>query len=224
MPAPGRAGSSTNSSARSTSYDLASAKEHIVPIEIAADLTEVRPRFQNVAREIRDARISPTGVRAVIEAQWRDPDRPRRRKGRYPQPDQHAGRDGADAGVVAGWQVDRIFFRRIGRVRAAYQGAERSEGETAQDRAGGQVWHSISNPQMVARQQAHRVHRQSAESVGSGNCFGKADQGRYWIITTSWGGTSTGRPTPSGLRSQSLCRTACTRSISIRWRTGRPSR
>ncbi|MBZ5626109.1 MAG: PDZ domain-containing protein, partial [Acidobacteriia bacterium] len=49
-------------------YDLASAKEHAVPIEIAADLTEVRPRFQNVAREIRDARISPTGVRAVIEA------------------------------------------------------------------------------------------------------------------------------------------------------------
>ena len=49
-------------------YDLASAKEHAVPIEIAADLTEVRPHFQNVAREIRDARISPTGVRAVMEA------------------------------------------------------------------------------------------------------------------------------------------------------------
>jgi tricorn protease len=49
-------------------YDLASAKEHAVPIEIAADLTEVRPHFQNAAREIRDARISPTGVRAVIEA------------------------------------------------------------------------------------------------------------------------------------------------------------
>jgi len=49
-------------------YDLAANKEHQVPIEIAADLTEVRPRFQNVAREIRDARISPTGVRAVFEA------------------------------------------------------------------------------------------------------------------------------------------------------------
>ena len=49
-------------------YDLATQKEHQVPIDIAADLTEVRPRFQNVSREIRDARISPTGVRAVFEA------------------------------------------------------------------------------------------------------------------------------------------------------------
>src|SRR5204862_4705993 len=38
------------------------------PIEITADLTEVRPHFQNVAREVRDARISPTGVRVVFEA------------------------------------------------------------------------------------------------------------------------------------------------------------
>src|SRR6185369_15254207 len=49
-------------------FDIASGKEHAVPIDIAADLTEVRPRFQNVAREIRDVRISPTVVRAVIEA------------------------------------------------------------------------------------------------------------------------------------------------------------
>ena len=49
-------------------YDLATQKEHQVPIEMAADLTEVRPHFQNVAREIRDVRISATGVRAVLEA------------------------------------------------------------------------------------------------------------------------------------------------------------
>ena len=49
-------------------YDIATQKEHQVPIEMAADLTEVRPRFQNVSREIRDARISSTGVRAVFEA------------------------------------------------------------------------------------------------------------------------------------------------------------
>ncbi|HEY2014998.1 MAG TPA: protease, partial [Bryobacteraceae bacterium] len=49
-------------------FDLASGKEHAVPIEIAADLTEVRPRFQEVSREIRNARISPTGVRMVFEA------------------------------------------------------------------------------------------------------------------------------------------------------------
>ena len=49
-------------------YDIAAQKEHQVPVEMAADLTEVRPHFQNVAREIRDARISATGVRAVFEA------------------------------------------------------------------------------------------------------------------------------------------------------------
>jgi tricorn protease len=49
-------------------FDVASGKEHAVPIEIAADLTEVRPHFQNVSRELRSAAISPTGVRAVFEA------------------------------------------------------------------------------------------------------------------------------------------------------------
>ena len=48
--------------------DIASGKEHPVSVEITADLSEVRPHFQNVAREMRDAKISPTGVRAVFEA------------------------------------------------------------------------------------------------------------------------------------------------------------
>jgi tricorn protease len=49
-------------------YDLSTRKEHEVPITIAADLTEVRPRFENVSREIRSAGISPSGARAVFEA------------------------------------------------------------------------------------------------------------------------------------------------------------
>jgi len=49
-------------------YDLATGKTRPVPIDIAADVTEVRPRLQNVEKEIRNARISPTGVRAVFEA------------------------------------------------------------------------------------------------------------------------------------------------------------
>ncbi|HEY1241235.1 MAG TPA: PDZ domain-containing protein [Bryobacteraceae bacterium] len=49
-------------------FDLASGKTHDVPIEIDADVSEVRPRVQNVEREIREGRISPTGVRAVFEA------------------------------------------------------------------------------------------------------------------------------------------------------------
>lgn len=49
-------------------YDIASNKSHEVPIELAADLGEVRPHFQNVAREIRSISISPSGARAVLEA------------------------------------------------------------------------------------------------------------------------------------------------------------
>ncbi|HZL55583.1 MAG TPA: PDZ domain-containing protein [Bryobacteraceae bacterium] len=49
-------------------YDIAAGREHAVPIRITADLSEVRPRFQNVASQITNARISPTGMRAVFEA------------------------------------------------------------------------------------------------------------------------------------------------------------
>ncbi len=49
-------------------YDLQTGKTQPVPIRIEADVTEVRPRVENVEREIRNGRISPTGVRAVFEA------------------------------------------------------------------------------------------------------------------------------------------------------------
>lgn len=49
-------------------FDLATSKTHEVPVDLNADLSEVRPHFQNVSREIRSIKISPTGVRAVMEA------------------------------------------------------------------------------------------------------------------------------------------------------------
>ena len=49
-------------------YDLSTGKSHPVPIQIEADLSEVRPHFQNVEKEAHEARISPSGVRAVFEA------------------------------------------------------------------------------------------------------------------------------------------------------------
>lgn len=49
-------------------YDLATNKSTKVDVQIAADLAEVRPHFQNVSREIRNAAVSPNGVRAVFEA------------------------------------------------------------------------------------------------------------------------------------------------------------
>jgi tricorn protease len=49
-------------------FDTATGKSHKVPIEIDADLPEVRPHFQSVATEIEHASVSPTGLRAAIEA------------------------------------------------------------------------------------------------------------------------------------------------------------
>jgi tricorn protease len=48
--------------------DTASGKDRRVPIEIQADLPEVRPSIKNVAVEVDHAAISPTGVRAALEA------------------------------------------------------------------------------------------------------------------------------------------------------------
>ncbi|HKI86283.1 MAG TPA: protease, partial [Thermoanaerobaculia bacterium] len=49
-------------------FDLGNGTEHQVPIEIHADLPYLRPHFENVADQIEDAGISPTGARAVFEA------------------------------------------------------------------------------------------------------------------------------------------------------------
>jgi tricorn protease len=46
-------------------YDTATGQSHLVPIEIDADLPEVRPRIQAVGEEIDHASISPSGLRAA---------------------------------------------------------------------------------------------------------------------------------------------------------------
>lgn len=48
--------------------DLNSGKSKKLDIRLSADLPGVRPRFEKMAKHIRTARISPTGVRAVFEA------------------------------------------------------------------------------------------------------------------------------------------------------------
>ena len=49
-------------------FDLATQRESKIDVSVAADLASIRPRWQNVARQIQNADISPTGVRAVFEA------------------------------------------------------------------------------------------------------------------------------------------------------------
>ena len=50
-------------------YDLHSGKAHEVPIRVAGDMPQVRPHFEKIAGgQLMNARISPTGARAVFEA------------------------------------------------------------------------------------------------------------------------------------------------------------
>jgi tricorn protease len=49
-------------------FDTVSGTSKAVPIEIDADLPEVRPRIESVEDEIEHVTISPTGVRAAVEA------------------------------------------------------------------------------------------------------------------------------------------------------------
>jgi tricorn protease len=49
-------------------YDTATGKSHMVPIEVDADLPEVRPRIESVADQIEHTSISPTGLRMAVEA------------------------------------------------------------------------------------------------------------------------------------------------------------
>ncbi len=49
-------------------FDLDSGKSRKLDVHVAADLPTARPRFEKVAKQIRSAHISPTGVRAVFEA------------------------------------------------------------------------------------------------------------------------------------------------------------
>jgi tricorn protease len=49
-------------------FDTATGRDSIVPIEVDADLPEVRPRIQDVAGEVQSVTVSPTGVRVAVEA------------------------------------------------------------------------------------------------------------------------------------------------------------
>ena len=49
-------------------FDIATGKDSIVPIDVEADLPEVRPRIESVAGEVQGVTISATGVRVAVEA------------------------------------------------------------------------------------------------------------------------------------------------------------
>jgi tricorn protease len=50
------------------SYDLASGKVSHIPVTVSSDLTTARPEIKTVSDSIRSFELSPTGVRALVEA------------------------------------------------------------------------------------------------------------------------------------------------------------
>ncbi len=115
--------------------DLKSGKTRPVDVRIAADLAEVRPRWE----KMNNTKIANAGDLAHrpargLRSAWRDLDRSRR-KGQHSQLDQHSGNRGPRACLVARRQMDRILFRRIGRVRSSYPRPERTR-RSQEDRFG----------------------------------------------------------------------------------------
>ena len=49
-------------------FDLGSGRSRRVPVRVTGDMTTLRPRFERVGSRISNARLSPTGARAVFEA------------------------------------------------------------------------------------------------------------------------------------------------------------
>ncbi len=98
-------------------FDTATGKSHHVPIEVDADLPEVRPHIQSVADEIENVSISPTGVRAVVEAHG-EIFTVAAKHGPTRDITNTPGVDGARAGLVARRPIHRLLLRRVGALPA----------------------------------------------------------------------------------------------------------
>ncbi len=122
-----------------------------------ADLTEVRPHFQNVAREMRNARISPTGVRAVFEAHGEILTVPAEKGDIRNLTNTPGVMERTPAWSPDGKSI--AYFSDESGEYALHIKPQNGEGETKKIPLDGQIG-VLFRPELVARQQAHRVQRQ----------------------------------------------------------------
>ena len=169
-------------------FDLKTGRTKAVPVTVAA-------RPAGGAGALRPGRLAPDrpahlpGRHAgALRSARRDPDGSRREGGR-PQPDEHAGRHGARAGMVARRQDDRLLLGRGGRICAAPSRAGRhrhGDEDRLDDEAGGEG-DLLFGHDLVARQQEDRIPRQASHPLvrgpgdqeagagGHGDVFGRVD-------------------------------------------------
>ena len=125
-----------------------------VDIHIAGDLPATRPHFEKVARQNYRTPLSPQPARArSLKRAAKSSPCPRKRA----TPEiftRTAGSSGTRSVLVAGRQVDRIFFRRVRRVRAAPGGSVRV-GDGKKNRSG-QTRH-LSSTARRGRQTARKL-------------------------------------------------------------------
>ena len=92
-------------------YDLRSGKSRKLDISVRGDISSLRPRYENVAKKISKAGLSPRGSRAVRSTRrnLHGPGGERRPS----QPDQHTWRRRTRPVLVPRRPMDRLLFRRI---------------------------------------------------------------------------------------------------------------
>ena len=139
-------------------FDTRPEKATKLDVKVRGDLPGVRTAVEKVVKQIQNAGLSPTGARAVFEARGEILTVPAE-KGDVRNLTNTPGRGRTRPGLVARRQVDRLLLRRVRRVRAAREAAERpGRIEEVQARRCAVV---LLQPALVARQQAHRLRRQA---------------------------------------------------------------
>jgi hypothetical protein len=155
-------------------FDPSTSKTTRLKIGVTADLPETRPRFATGARWIRNATLSPTGVRAAFEYRGEIVTVPAE-KGDPAQPDDDAELARAVAGVVAGWHTGRVLLGRRRRVCPAHRRPGR-QGAGPYDQGDGQ--RLLRRSHLVARRQEGLVRRQLTEPLLAGPRVGRRDAHR----------------------------------------------
>ena len=148
--------------------DTASNDDHVVPIQIHGELPNLAPHLATIQPdEIQNATISPTGARAVFEAHGEIFTVPGE-KGDTRNLTNTSGVGRARSLVEPRRQDHRLLLRRLRRIPALPARSDRLQGaDRHRPRPRSQL---LLQPDLVARLQAHRLHRQAPAPVGASTC------------------------------------------------------
>ena len=159
-------------------FDTATQQGRTVKVNLAGDFPELRPQFVKVdPKRIRNFGVSPSGVRAVMEA-WGEIFTVPVEKGDV----RNLTHSPASAERDPAWSPDGKWIACFSDASGEYGLEIRDQtgtGEIEEDRAGAVV---LLLAGLVARLQEDRVQRQAAEPLVRGRGQGHADQGGHGLL------------------------------------------